>query len=92
VLPATATTPANTPRLTVPCALRLLQYVVTQLMLYPNQVSVPLMPNYGVADEPKGMLHIRWGRLAAAGQLACTPHQLAAARPSAPRPSGATSS
>lgn len=36
-----------------------LQYVVGELAWYPNCISVPLMPNYGVAEEPKGMIHVR---------------------------------
>lgn len=28
-------------------------------MLYPNSVSVPLMTNFGVPEQPQGMIHIR---------------------------------
>jgi hypothetical protein len=34
------------------------QYVVKEVALYPNSVSVPLMANYGVPHQPKGMVHI----------------------------------
>ena len=29
-----------------------------EVALYPNSISVPLMTNYGVPHQPKGMLHI----------------------------------
>jgi hypothetical protein len=35
-----------------------LQYIVKEVALYPNSVSVPLMANYGVPHQPKGMVHI----------------------------------
>lgn len=35
------------------------QYVISQVMLYPNSVSVPLMTNFGAPEDPVGMLHIR---------------------------------
>lgn len=34
------------------------QYVVKEVALYPNSVSVPLMDNYGVRRQPKGMLEV----------------------------------
>ncbi len=34
------------------------QYVVKEIALYPNSVSVPLLPNYGVPPHPRGMIHI----------------------------------
>jgi hypothetical protein len=35
-----------------------MQLVVTKVALYPNSISVPLMPNYG-QEGAKGMLHVR---------------------------------
>lgn len=37
-------------------------WAVTQVALYPNSVSVPLMANYGIPEAPKGMLHVRLQR------------------------------
>jgi Ca2+-dependent lipid-binding protein len=37
-------------------------FVVTEVALYPNSVSVPLMPNYGIPEAPKGMVHVRLHR------------------------------
>lgn len=34
------------------------QYVMKEVALYPNSISVPLLANYGVPPAPKGMLHI----------------------------------
>lgn len=31
---------------------------MSQLMLYPNSVSVPLMTNFGIPVEPEGMVHV----------------------------------
>lgn len=36
----------------------LLQYVCKEIALYPNSISVPLMENYGVRKQPKGMVHV----------------------------------
>ena len=36
-----------------------ISFVVTQVALYPNSVSVPLMENYGIPQAPKGMVHVR---------------------------------
>lgn len=36
-----------------------ISWVVSQVALYPNSVSVPLMENYGIPQAPKGMLHVR---------------------------------
>ncbi|KAF8055094.1 SYT1 [Scenedesmus sp. PABB004] len=38
-------------------------YVMKQVMLYPNSVSVPLMTNYGVPPPPKGMVHVTLQRI-----------------------------
>jgi hypothetical protein len=40
------------------------QYVVKQLALYPNSISVPLMENFGVPLAPKGMIHVRLHKIA----------------------------
>lgn len=37
--------------------------MVKQLLLYPNSVSVPLMPNFGVTPEPQGMVRITLSRI-----------------------------
>eukprot|EP00878_Enallax_costatus_P009636 GHUV01010067.1.p1 GENE.GHUV01010067.1~~GHUV01010067.1.p1 ORF type:complete len:515 (+),score=110.80 GHUV01010067.1:357-1901(+) len=34
------------------------RYVMSQLMLYPNSVSVPLMTNFGIPEDPQGMVHV----------------------------------
>jgi len=41
----------------------LLQYVVKEIALYPNSVSVPLMENFGVPRAPKGMIHVKLERI-----------------------------
>jgi len=38
------------------------QYVVKELLLYPNSVSVPIMTNFGAPRDPVGMLHVRLHR------------------------------
>lgn len=40
-----------------------LQYVVKEIALYPNSVSVPLMENFGVPHAPKGMIHVKLERI-----------------------------
>ncbi|GBF88447.1 hypothetical protein Rsub_01160 [Raphidocelis subcapitata] len=40
-----------------------IQYVMKQLLLYPNSISVPLMANFGAPSEPLGMLHVRLHRI-----------------------------
>lgn len=32
--------------------------MIKEIALYPNSVSVPLLANYGVPKQPRGMLHI----------------------------------
>jgi len=39
------------------------QFVVKEVALYPNSISVPLMSNFGVPENPKGMLHVRLLRM-----------------------------
>lgn len=38
-------------------------YVVKEIALYPNSVSVPLMENFGVPRAPKGMIHVKLERI-----------------------------
>ncbi|KAI8467075.1 MAG: C2 domain-containing protein [Monoraphidium minutum] len=40
-----------------------ISYVVKEVMLYPNSVSVPLMTNFGAPKDPVGMLHIKLSRI-----------------------------
>ena len=37
--------------------------MVKEVALYPNSISVPLMSNFGVPENPKGMLHVRLLRM-----------------------------
>jgi hypothetical protein len=52
-----------TPFVSAPAAPSWAQYVVKEVALYPNSISVPLMPNFGVPENPKGMLHVRLLRM-----------------------------
>jgi hypothetical protein len=44
-----------------------LQYVIKQLLLYPNSISVPVMKNFGAPTDPVGMIHVKLHRWVATG-------------------------
>ncbi len=35
------------------------QMVVSKMLVYPNELAVPVMPNFGAPPPPLGMLHVK---------------------------------
>lgn len=44
----------------IPAVLRVLKKVfIGKMLVYPNEISIPIMPNFGLPEPPKGILRVR---------------------------------
>ena len=59
-LPGSASQPANPCCPSTRCAAAI-KVVAGQMLVYPNEYALPLMPNFGLPPPPVGMLHVKVG-------------------------------